>query len=243
MPSFFLRSKVTPFVILFVERSGSTYLATLLDAHEDILAKREELAHILQRGGKSAEQLEWARRFLSPPLIGRHAALGFKTKMVDILDPVGFQQLLNERHCKIIQLHRRNLVKAAISTMNAKRLHDSSGNWNLLKETDRLDAFSVDINKFEHLLSERLNWDREIEEFVKRLSLPVLKLFYEDMLLDETAFMRTIFDFISVRYLPVKGKTIKNTSDDLRRAISNFEELRSRFSGTEYESMFDEVLI
>jgi len=242
MSPIFLRNQVTRFVILFVERSGSTYLATLLDAHEDVLARREEFAQMRQRGAGGAEQLEWASQFFSPPLVGKHKAIGFKTKIVDILNPDGFAQLLMEHNCRILQLHRRNAVKAAISTINAKRLYDASGNWNLLKESDRLEPFSVDLDEFERLLLERQEWDREVENYADRLKLPKMILYYEDLLLDENGFKQRVFDFIDVRNLPVEAKTKKNTQDDLRRAILNFDQLRNKFAGTIYEPMFDEVL-
>jgi LPS sulfotransferase NodH len=243
MASIYLRNQVTRFVILFVERSGSTYLATLLDAHPQILAKREEFAHLRQRGKNGADQLDWARQFYTPPLVSQHKAVGFKTKMVDIIDPDGFARLLHDLHCRIIVLQRRNIVKAAVSTINAKRLHEASGNWNLLNDSDRLPAFPVDLDEFDRLLRERQAWDREIEEFTQRLHLPSLQLMYEDLLVSESAFMQRVFDFIGVRYEPVTGKTLKNTRDDLRDAIVNFDELRNHYLGTRYEQMFDEVLV
>ena len=39
------------------------------------------------------------------------------------------------------------------------------------------------------------------------------------------------------------GQVRKNTNDDLREAVSNFDELRSHYIGTPYEQMFDEVLV
>jgi LPS sulfotransferase NodH len=243
MSPIFLRHQVTRFVILFVERSGSTYLATLLDAHPDVLARREEFAHLLQKGKGGVEQLAWAREFYSPPLFGDRKALGFKTKLVDILDKPGFAQLLKENGCRVVQLQRRNHVKAAISTLNAKRLHEVSGNWNLLNETDRMPAFPVNLEEFERLLQERLEWDRELEDYVESLKLPSLPLYYEDMLINEDEFIRRVFEFMGVRYLAIKGKTLKNTQDNLRDAIVNFDELRRKYAGTPYEPMFDEVLV
>jgi hypothetical protein len=35
---------------------------------------------------------------------------------------------------------------------------------------------------------------------------------------------------------------MKNTSDDLREAILNFDELRDSYSGSRYAHQFDEVL-
>src|SRR5688572_21453758 len=95
------RFQVTPFVILFVERAGSTYLITALKSHPGVLALTEKLDALRQEGKSAAEQIEWARQFLTPPLVGRHSAIGFKTKTVDILDPDGFARLLRRRGCRI----------------------------------------------------------------------------------------------------------------------------------------------
>jgi hypothetical protein len=42
---------------------------------------------------------------------------------------------------------------------------------------------------------------------------------------------------------PFQASTLKATSDDLPGAIAKFDELRSRYIGTRYEQMFDEVVI
>ncbi len=242
MGAFGLGSSVSRFVILFVERSGSTYLATLLASHPRILARREEFAHLRQRGVGGAGQLEWARKFWSPGLLNRYRAVGFKTKLVDILDPQGFTRLLVERRVHVIELHRRNLVKAVVSTLNARRLHEASGNWNLLRESDRLPPLRVEPEEFERLLQERIRWERELEDFSAGLPLPLVRLYYEDLLEDESAFVGRVLDFLRVERRPLRGRTLKNTQDDLRRALLNFDELRLRYAGTPWDAMFDEVV-
>jgi LPS sulfotransferase NodH len=238
----YLRPQVTRFVILFVERSGSTYLATSLASHPEIDARREEFAHLRQRGADGAAQLEWARSFWTPPLLGREKARGFKSKLEDILDPDGFGRLLRERGARVIQLQRRNLIKAVVSTINARRLYEASGNWNLLRESDRLPAFEADPAEFSHLLEERIRWDRELEHYVESLGLPRLCLFYEDLLRKETDFIARVFDFIGARRREVRGKTFKSTKDDLREVLLNFDELRDQYAGTPYHAMFSEVI-
>jgi len=242
MRSFYLRSQVCRYVTLFVERSGSTYLATLLSSHAEILAKREEFAHLRQRGVDGPGQLEWARTFWTPPWIGSNKAVGFKAKLVDILDPAGFARLLVDRKVRIIQLQRRNLVKAVVSTLNAKRLHDASGNWNLLKESDRLPAFRIDCGEFDQLLQDRIRWDEELESYASKVPLPRVKLYYEDLLREKQRFLDQVLDFIGVRPKPVQAKTLKNTKDDLREVILNFDELRGKYAGTPFDTMFDEVI-
>jgi hypothetical protein len=235
------RFQVTRFVILFVERAGSTYLITALKSHPGIVALTEKLDALRQEGKSGAEQIEWARGFLTPPLVGRHSAIGFKTKTVDILDPDGFAQLLRQRGCKIIQLQRRNAVKAVVSTLNARRQWHVSGNWNLLAESTRLPPFAVDLQEFDLLLQEREKLDRDVERYVDQLQLPTLRLSYEDLLQNKETFVEKTLSFLGARHQALPGATLKNTGDDLREAILNFDELRDRYTGTRYEAMFDEV--
>lgn len=239
----FLRLQVTPFVILFVERAGSTFLITALKSHPQILALTEKLDAMRKEGKTAADQLEWTRSILTPPLVGQHRAMGFKTKLLDVLDPEGFAAILRERKCRIIQLQRRNTVKAVVSTINARRQWEVSGNWNLLNESTRLPAFAVDPTEFGSLLAQREEWDRQVEDYTDGLQLPTLRLWYEDLLADEPAFVDKAVTFLTGESRPLQGGTLKNTGDDLKTAILNFDDLRQRYAGTRYESMFDEVQV
>jgi LPS sulfotransferase NodH len=236
------RPQVTPFVIMFVERAGSTFLVTALKSHPDVMATTEKFDALRKEGKGAPEQLEWAREYLTPPLVGKHRAIGFKTKLVDVLDREGFASLMRERKCRIVRLQRRNAVKAAISTINAKRQYDKSGYWNLLQESTRLPAFEVDPEWFDSLLREREELDRDLEQYVATLQLPTLTMVYEDLLQDRDAFVNRVLEFIDVEVMPLPAATLKNTKDDLREAILNFGELKAKYAGTKYEPMFDEVL-
>lgn len=243
MRKFFLRSQVTPYVILFIERDGSTYMISLLTSHPQIQSVYERFAVMKQKGASGKDQIEWARRFFSPPLVTKYGAVGFKTKLVDILDKSSFMQLLIEKKVRIIQMQRRNQVKAVVSRINAKRLHDVTGNWNLYNEKERLPAFEIDPQVFHQYLLERIQADEELTHFTKKLNLPTLKMVYEDLLINRDQVLSKVFDFLGVDPFPVEGKTLKNTSDDLREVVLNFEQIRSKYLGTPFESMFDEVLV
>ena len=175
-------------------------------------------------------------------MIGPHAALGFKTKTMDILDPLGFARLVEEKRCKVIHLRRRNTVKGAISTIRARDLHAASGNWNLLKESDRRPPVAIDPDDLRQHIKLHEQWDAELQDYVNSLGRPTLHLTYEELLQDESAFMSRVFEFINVAPQPVEGKTHKNTSDDLREAVINFDELKAEYVGTPYYAMFDEVI-
>ena len=240
---YYLRSQVTSYVILFIERDGSTYLTSMLMEHPEIQAEYEKFAVLRQQGADGGEQLKWLEAFLTPPLVGKKAALGFKTKLVDVLDVDGFIQLMYIKHCHIVQMRRRNLVKAVVSRINAKRLHDASGNWNLYKESDRMPPVEIDPSQFEQYLEERRRADQELDDFIAGLDLPKIKVEYEDLLVNRDHVMGELFEFIKVPPKSLQGKTLKNTQDNLQEVVVNFDALRARYAGSIYESMFDEVLV
>ena len=237
---FYLKGQVTPYVILFIERDGSTFLSSLLISHPQIEAVYERFAVLKQKGAGAQQQTEWVRSFFTPPLVGRKGAFGFKTKLVDVLDRQALTQVLREKNCHIIQMQRRNRVKAVISRINARRLHDKSGNWNLYKEEDRLPPMSVDPQEFARFMKEREDADQELVDYVNELKLPTLLVTYEEIMHDYDAVLTRVFKFLHLPYLKLEGKTLKNTSDNLRDVVVNFEELRACYAGTRYEAMFDE---
>ena len=240
---FFLPGQVRPYVILFIERDGSTYLTSLLTSHPDVQAVYERFAVLKQKGEGAKEQLDWLRAYFTPPLISRKAALGFKTKLVDVIDLDGFTRVLREKGVSIIQMKRGNRVKAVVSRMNAARLHDKSGNWNLYKEEDRLPPMQVDPQIFAQYLQEREEADQQLDQYVASLMLPTLCITYEELLTSRDDVLNRVFAFLKVRPMVLEGKTLKNTSDDLRDVVLNFDVLKQAYQGTVYEPMFDEVLV
>lgn len=240
---YYLRHQVTNFVILFIERDGSTYMVSMLHSHPAIASVYEQFAVMRQKDQDAGEQLAWCRQFYSPPLIGKKAAHGFKTKLVDVLDPSGFAALLKEKNVHIIHMRRRNRVKAVVSRINARRLFESTGAWNLYNEADRMPPMVIDPHTFACYLKEREEADQTLNEFVEALQLPTICITYEDLLLQRDRILGDVFSFLQVPPYPVQGRTKKHTRDDLRQVVKNFDELRSQYAGTPYELMFDEVLL
>lgn len=239
----YLRHQVTPFVILFIERDGSTYMISMLESHPAIATVYERFAVMRQKGEDAAAQLAWARDFYAAPIVGSTGAIGFKTKLVDVLDPQGFAALLQEKNVRVIQMQRRNRIKAVVSRINARRLYEATGNWNLYNKSDRISSLDIDPDTFAQYLREREEADAELTAYVNALDLPKLLVTYEDLLLNRDAVLQEIFSFLDVAPHPVQEKTIKHTKDDLREVVENFDQLRAAYVGTPYEAMFDEVLV
>jgi LPS sulfotransferase NodH len=231
--------KPVRFVILFIGRSGSTYLVDALASHPEICAQWEGLL-----GKKGADaQLQRAREFFTQSPHGGYPAVGFKTKLSKVKDREGFAKLLGVMGARIILLQRRNTVKHVVSWVNSERIYDATGRWNLWTEENRLPPTTIDVAKFDRRLEQVEKGKRALESYAEGMELPTLWLNYEDLLVDRRATLDRVFSFLGVRVEPVQGGSIKNTSDDLREALSNFDELRSHYIGTPYEQMFDEVLV
>jgi hypothetical protein len=213
-----------------------------MDAHPRVRAKGEILADAKDQGAQT--QLELAQACLSPPLIGRHAAVGFKTKLMDVLDPGGFSALLAQERPMLISLLRRNRVKLVVSWINSERLHEARGRWQSYTDDDRPPVpFTIDVADFRCRLETLERLRRDIKDFVSELELPTFSLFYEDLLAGRRETLGQVFSFLGVKNRSVKPKCIKTTSDDLRDVVANLDELRSHYLGTPYERMFDEVLV
>ena len=236
----FHRDQVRLFVLLFQGRVGSSYLTEALSSHLEI----KMLDESFRRHRKTASiQLKAMREFLTPPLLGSYRAIGFKIKLYDVGDHKGFAELLKEERVYIIHMSRRNMVKQAVSWIRASRLYDATGDWNLYKDADRLAALTIDPAEFRTRLEQLEKRERVLRDYVMSLELPTLSLYYEDLFVDKRNTIDLVLPFLGVQPQPVEGAALKNTSDDLRQAIENFDELRSLYTGTPYEAMFDEVIL
>jgi LPS sulfotransferase NodH len=235
------RDQARPFVLLFEGRSGSTYLIEALASHPAIYTEGEKLVRLKDKGAD--RQLQWVREFLARSSHRKYRAIGFKTKFRDILDPEGLSELLRQLQAQIILLQRRNRIKLVVSRSNAIRLNAFTGDWNLYKGEDRIPPASIDVVQFSNWLKRAEERNRKLVGYVQGLELPTFSLYYEDLLVNEQATLEQVCSFLDVEFEAIKGGCIKNTSDDLREAVVNFDELRSHYIGTPYEPMFDEVLL
>jgi LPS sulfotransferase NodH len=236
----FHREQVRSFVLLFQGRTGSTYLTEALASHPEINMLGEDFSGHRK---KSSLQLQAMREFLTPPRSGTYRAIGFKIKLHAVADPEGFAELLKKKLAYIIHLGRRNRVKHAVSWINASRLYNITGDWNLYSEEHRPVALTIDPVEFRTALGRVEERNRLLRDYVISLELPMLSLYYEDLLIDRRNTIDLVLAFLGVPLRLVEGKAVKNTSDDLRQVIKNFDELRSLYTGTPYERMFDEVIL
>ena len=131
------------FIFLFQGRTGSTYITERLNAHPPVkmepevwggwgfqIPEEEKREHV-------DKQNKWMLDFYSDRYCYDFRAIGFKTKLDDVIDKRSFIAYLKDKKIKIIHSSRRNIVKLVISEINAQRLFDYSGKWNLDNNTER----------------------------------------------------------------------------------------------------------
>ena len=137
------------FVILFQGRTGSTFLVDALRRHPEVDADGEILQNEAQelRGWKTHENA-YRRAWRTGKLGYRGTpveaqlrrteqrwrdarpdarAVGFKTKIRDLLDIESFKDLVEREGARIIMMERDNLVKQAVSrvrSMDLWRTHE-----------------------------------------------------------------------------------------------------------------------
>jgi LPS sulfotransferase NodH len=232
--------KTVRFVVLFQGRTGSTYLIEGLNAHPAVRAEGEQLVTV-ELIGNAVAQLQWVEKYFRDEPTEEVLAVGFKTKLKDVVDPDGFSELLRKHGVSVILMQRRNIIKWVISFFNSVRLKKETGDWNLYRAGERPPPFAIDPEQFDSWLGAVVEKNRLLEEYVTALRLPVLALVYEDLLSDEPSFWKQALSFLDVPLAPVQGKCIKATSDNLREIVANFDELRCRYRGTPFQAMFDEI--
>ncbi len=232
------RSNVVRFVLLFEGRTGSSYFVESLRKMGHVRAEGEALVALKEKGWEA--QREWIRDCLTPPPVTTLHAVGFKTKLRDIVDPEGFAELLDELQPKVLYMRRRNRIKAVVSMLRSRMLKERINDYNAYSKEQRLGPAELDPDLFHELLTMRERLDEELDEYVSRLRLPVTTLYYEDLLKDDDAFFRHACESLGIACRGSRSNTVKNTADDLRVDVINFDELRSRYVGTEYVAQFDD---
>lgn len=230
----------TPFVVLFQGRAGSTFLIEALGSHPNIIARGESLI-ALREGGAEAQNV-WAQEFFTRERSASCAAIGFKTKLADVANPTSFASVLEEAGCRIVHLHRANVVKQAISWIRADVLFARTADWNVYDRAQKLPPMSIPVHELLGRLEVLKRGARELKRYVHALRLPVCTVSYEQLLVQRKQQFRTLLSFLGVSERPLRSSCLKNTEDDLQRVVTNFAELHAQLAGTPYESMCDEVL-
>lgn len=249
------------FIIAFTARSGSTALLGNLRAAPGVVMRAEVFGNrALPDFGEQTDdnRIKFLRRYWAPFKGEQPAAdaphKGFKFQ-IDAKDtqfgqPRRLAKVMKEYRPKVIVLRRQNVVKQAISSLNARRLkaitaeaggiataHVTEDDRQLLTRLTA-EKLTVDPQQLKTSLNTLKKAYRKLDDFVGNFD-DRLEIRYEDYLQDRDACLTAVFDYLGIDVAPdaVGDAYVKITDDDLQRTVKNYEALRRFASGTEYEAM------
>lgn len=218
-----------PFVIFMPGRTGSSYLVSCLKRHSQIAIEGERLVGIKN----AAAQMEWMNKFYGQWRF-RKKAVGFKTKLKDVGDQEGLRDLLNRMNVKVVIALRHDIVRQAISVLNARKLIELHGVWNRNSATPELGKLVVDTEQLVREIEEVEKRNQELDAFNQTIQSPKLTLYYEDLCASCDTELQRVQQFLGVTPRRLEGRTLKSTPDNLRDALANYDEVVGRFEGTPY---------
>jgi LPS sulfotransferase NodH len=212
------------FTLLFQGRSGSTYVIDMLNSHPHAEARGEGLVRLMEAG--AAVQVDWTRDFFAKPRPECCLAVGFKTKLSDVLDPGSFAACLEEAHSRIIHLERRDLFKQTVSWMRADLLHAATGCHNTRDLAFKPAAKRLDPEEFQRRIRLLRSGQRALREYVAYIGLPTLHVHYERLLEDPTGTFAELQEFLDLPQHALSSTYVKITNDNLLHDVPNLQELR-----------------
>lgn len=241
----------TRFIILARARTGSTMLLTALDKHPQSICYGE----LFQKPG----QMRWYARYgrAPAPVTGEEAwsateslifrtypaaikAVGFKLFYYHARED-GWQSLWRglqaDSGLHIIHVRRDNMLEMVVSRAFAERrqewshFHGESG-----PETARKGQIELDYETCQQLFVETRDWQAETHAFFA--AQPWLEISYEAMASDFVAESRRVQDFLGLEYADVTPATRKQARRTLPERVTNYEELKAAFAGSEWSRFF-----
>jgi LPS sulfotransferase NodH len=223
------------FVILGEQRTGSTYLQTLLASHRNILSFGElfnpserirgqiprKIARPIELG---EDPVEYLKNYVFKEYHPGVRAVGFRLFYTHARDDnwVDVWEYLRSRNIKIIHLKRRNLLSRYLSYELARRSNEwinyqaSNGSYTEPINLDPQDCFRDFCTS--------LWYQERVDEFFKHnLKIEVIYEQLQNNLVEES---KRIQDFLETDYQPLSSKTKKQRTKKKSEIITNYADLR-----------------
>ncbi|MCB0163914.1 MAG: hypothetical protein KDI79_06805 [Anaerolineae bacterium] len=223
------------FIVLGRIRTGSSLLISYLNSHPNIYA----LGEIFQTLNGRDYQAILDKMFSRQPY--KIKAAGFKIfyrQPWDDDQKAIWTDLISDTDIYILHLKRKNILRNLVSQRIAKK----TGIWETFDDR-RFKGVSKRQVKFtfEELIAgfETIrNLENEFDE--KFSDHPKIVLYYEDLVKSPDEEFSSITDFLDLDYFAPKTQYLKQNPENLSQLIRNYDELKSRFSNTEWSGFFED---
>jgi LPS sulfotransferase NodH len=243
------------FIILGTARSGTTFLRGLLNSHSEVVAFGElfrqsdiigwdlfpQQKYLQHRSLKTLFQTH-PDRFLEEAVFKKYpkrvSAVGFKIFYYQAQEEPQkkvWDSLRNNCDIKVIHLKRINALATFVSLKKAF----TTNQWcNTTGRSETAPTISLDYDE----CLEYFTWVQESQQKYDDFFQAHLKLdvFYEELCQDDQKEMKIVQDFLGVNYELAKPSTYKQSSQSIAATVSNYFELKERFTGTAWQSFFED---
>ena len=222
------------FIVLTRSRTGSNFLISLLNSHPAIEAKGELLA---RRKKRSFERLIEIGLSSDDEQV---KAAGFKIFYYHPVDADGteiWNTLINIPDLHVIHLKRRNILRTLVS----RKLADLNNVWQQtaadISPKSRTKCVSFEVEELESGFRRTKGWEEKGGLDFKSQS--IIEVYYEDLVRDTKVICGGVYDFLGVSAWDPTSSLVRQNPEKLADLISNFDELKEKFSGTRWAGFFD----
>ncbi len=242
-----MKHQYSNFVILTTQRTGSTYIAHLLDSHPSVVSYGE-IFHRFGVGWGSRTQrtntrwLFYMRNifpivFLNTQVFHAYPsnirAVGFKLMYGQATRFPSVLRYLANQQSTIIFLNRKNLLESLVSLKRAQY----SRIWTL-KSASEKPAIHIYIDEQECLnyFMETDCLHRQFCAYFKKN--PSMQIYYEDVCQKGTHGLDAVQRFLAIPRKPLSSPITKLRGAPLEETVVNYFELKKKFSKTKWASFF-----
>ncbi|HVX92577.1 MAG TPA: sulfotransferase [Candidatus Dojkabacteria bacterium] len=242
----------TKFLIIGRSRTGSNFLRGLLNNHNQVFVFGE----IFRDASLKPEELK--KPIYKKPFINyirnnpvtyidkwiykdrdqSIKALGFKIFYYHAHKPDEkdvWDYLKEHKEIKILHMKRLNYLDTYVSRLKA----GNTDKWaNTTGKKERSNQYTIDYDDCLDEFTWTENYENEYDEFFKDHQ--KIDVFYENLANNYQKETKKIFKFLNIDYQDTTPSTYKQRKESLRNMITNYDELKQKFSNTKWGVFFNE---
>lgn len=161
----------------------------------------------------------------------------FMEANIDLLDArQRFEELLtnlgSNSDIKVIHIKRQNKLDMLVS----ERLANLTGMWNATSDLPLLETIRLDIEECTHFFERTCELEKNYDTLFQ--SHNSLNITYEDMIADLNGCLKSVQEFLDVKYQVLSTDLKKQNKRPSSEVVSNYSELNAHFKNTKWSKYF-----
>ena len=234
----FGHNKFRRFIVLARPRVGSNLLMSFLNSHPNIYIEGEIIRDLHGRNHKNIIAKTFSKQ---PFFVQAKGCKIFYYHPRDDESGDALDDLASMDNLYILHLMRKNILRTLVSKKIGRmrgRWAEKTHWWGSLLEKKEEVACHFTVDELIEGFKQTKTWEKEGNERFRNH--PILSVYYEELMSQPEQTFREVTDFLGVGYRRPQTNLKKQNTMPLTQAIVNYEELKSAFSGTEWQPFFDE---